>query len=229
MTDQHKIWQHFQNAAPESFAASHPRLDWLVRQIARRARHPQPAVLNIGIGDGYFERQARERLWHVQSLDPDQQAVNRLRDGGITAHVGTIDRIPLGDKSLEFVVASEVLEHLSDADSKVGIVEIHRVLRTGGYLMGTVPHAENLAEQQVICPQCGTLFHRWGHHRSFNLSQVREELAPLFTVEKLGRTAFVPVGRGGVKRAIKSLLRIALARLGEPIAGPTIYWIARKK
>src|SRR5688572_26086360 len=73
-SDQRKIWQHFQNAAPESFVAAHPRLTFLIGQIARRSTHRVPSVLNIGIGDGFFERQAQSRGWKVHSLDPDEQA-----------------------------------------------------------------------------------------------------------------------------------------------------------
>src|SRR5688572_14323417 len=97
--DQHKIWQHFQNAAPESFAAARPRLEFLLKQIARRiGRNPGvgagarrdgvAAVLNIGIGNGYFERQAKARGWTIHSLDPDEQAVARLAAEGIGAQVG---------------------------------------------------------------------------------------------------------------------------------------------
>jgi hypothetical protein len=32
-----------------------------------------------------------------------------------------------------------------------------------------------------------------------------------------------------VRGAVKSLVRIALAKLGEQVAFPTLYWIARKR
>src|SRR5687767_12223502 len=50
---QQAIWRHFQNATPEVFTAARPRLDWLLAQVQRRAAGGRPAVLNIGIGDGY--------------------------------------------------------------------------------------------------------------------------------------------------------------------------------
>lgn len=228
MADQQKIWQHFQNAAPESFAAARPRLVFLIGQIARRTSGPAPAVLNIGIGDGHFERQAKSRGWQIHSLDPDEQAVERLKGEGIAAQVGQIERISFSDESLDFVVASEVLEHLSTNEREAGLAEIARVLRRGGWFLGTVPHAENLAEQQAVCPHCGEVFHRWGHQASFTLASVREMLAPYFTVERLQRTAFVDLRNRGFKGLIKGYLRIALAKLGEPIAIPTIWWVARK-
>jgi SAM-dependent methyltransferase len=225
---QHRIWRHFQNAAPESFAAARPRLDWLLRQIARRATGAAPAVLNIGIGDGYFERQAHTRGWKIQSLDPDEAAVARLTADGIAAQIGLIEQLPHASESLDFVVASEVLEHLSDDQRLAGLAETARVLRPGGCFLGTVPYREVLADQQTVCPQCGEVFHRWGHQKSFDAPCIRGELTPWFQIETLGRTAFVSWRGRGTLGAVKSLVRLALARLGEPIAFPTLYWIARK-
>src|SRR5262245_7662169 len=91
---QTRIWRHFQNAAPESFVAARPRLNWLLSQVARRAAEPRPDVLNIGIGDGYFEEQALTRGWTIQSLDPDAEAVARLTAAGIDARVGLIEHLP---------------------------------------------------------------------------------------------------------------------------------------
>jgi SAM-dependent methyltransferase len=226
--DQGKIWQHFQNAAPESFAAAHPRLGFLIDQIARRARGRAPSVLNIGIGDGHFERQAKARGWKVHSLDPDEQAVQRLAGEGIAAEVGFIEKLPLSDESLEFVVASEVLEHLSGQQREAGQAEIARVLKRGGWFLGTVPHAENLAQQEAVCPCCGQVFHRWGHQASFTLASMRELLATRFHVEQLQRTAFVNLFGRGIGGFLKGSARLVLAKLGEPIAVPTIWWVARK-
>jgi SAM-dependent methyltransferase len=111
---QHKIWSHFQNAAPESFAGARPRLDYLLRRIAKLAGGARPAVLNIGIGDGYFEQQAAQRGWQVFSVDPDEQAVARLAGAGVAAHVGLIERLPLPGGAVDFVVAAEVLEQQTD-------------------------------------------------------------------------------------------------------------------
>lgn len=228
MPGQYKIWRHFQNAAPESFAAAHPRLDWLLAQIARRSRGERPAVLNIGVGDGYFERGAKSRGWSIASLDPDEQAIARLTAEGIAARMGLIQQIPHASQSLDFVVASEVLEHLTDDQRLAGVEEIARVLRPGGWFLGTVPYREIMADQQTACPCCGEVFHRWGHQRSFDEADIRQELAPWFEIASLGHTAFVPWRGRGVRGRVKSLVRLVLAKLGEPVAFPTIYWIVRR-
>jgi len=225
---QQAIWRHFQNAAPEAFAPARPRLDWLLAQVARRAAGQRPGVLNIGLGDGYFEQQAQARGWQVHSLDPDAEAVARLAAEGIDARVGRIEQLPHAAESLDFVVASEVLEHLTDDQRLAGLAEIARVLKGGGWFLGTVPCGEILADQQAVCPRCGEVFHRWGHQRSFDVADMQQELAPWFDIETIGRTAFVSWRGRGMRGAVKSLVRLMLAKLGEPIAFPTLYWIARK-
>jgi SAM-dependent methyltransferase len=227
-SSQMRIWQHFQNAAPDAFAAARPRLDWLLAQVARRTRGQSPAILNIGIGDGYFERQAQSRGWQIHALDPDPDAVARLVEAGIAAQVGQIQQIPLPSQSQEHVVASEVLEHLTDDERLAGLAEIARVLADGGGFLGTVPYGEVLSDQQAVCPHCGQVFHRWGHERSFVEEDIREQLAPWFDVELLGRTAFVRWQGRGLRGAVKSAARWLLAKLGEPAAYPTLYWIAKK-
>lgn len=50
------------------------------------------------------------------------------------------DTLPLADGSVDFVLCSEVVEHL-DIDPMFMMVEINRVLRPGGYLLLTTPNA----------------------------------------------------------------------------------------
>ena len=225
---QDKIWAHFQNAGVESFSASRPRLNFLVRQVARRAGRPKPEVLNIGVGNGHFELTAHDRGWHVKALDPDAAAIARLTASGIEGHVGYIDALPFADASFDFVVASEVLEHLTDMQRTAGLREIRRVLKPGGWFLGTVPYNEDLRLNEVVCPTCGDVFHRWGHQKSFNLEAVRKELAPLFEVREMRRTAFVSFRERGLGGKCKSLARLILAKAGQMIAIPSIYWAARR-
>jgi hypothetical protein len=86
-----------------------------------------------------------------------------------------------------------------------------------------VPFNENLKASDVICPCCGTLFHRWGHQASFTLERMRAELEPSFEVRELRQTAFVSFRDRGPFGKLKSLARLLLARYGQMIAVPTIY------
>jgi SAM-dependent methyltransferase len=223
---QDRIWSHFQNADPESFAAARPRLEYLVTTIARKCPNKSLTVLNIGVGSGHFEQTALQRGWSVHALDPDAVAIERLREAGVVGHVGYIEHMDLPSATFDAVVASEVLEHLNDSQRAAGLAEIARILKPGGWFLGTVPYNENLKAGDVICPCCGALFHRWGHQKSFQVETLRRELAPHFDVRELRRTAFVSFGDRGLGGKVKSLARLWLARLGQMIAIPSLYWAA---
>lgn len=226
---QEKIWSHFQNADLESFAAARPRLEYLVSVIARRVKTSPTRVLNIGVGSGHFEQTARARGWEVHSLDPDLVAIERLSAEGIIGHVGYIEQMQLADRHFDAVVASEVLEHLSDTQRSAGLQEIARVLKPSGWFLGTVPYEENLKAGDVVCPCCGALFHRWGHQQSFTRESLQSELQPHFIVREIRRTAFVSFRDRGPLGKLKSLARLLLARAGQMIAVPSLYWAAQAR
>ena len=231
--DQSKIWAHAQNEAPESFAAAGPRLRFLVRQIARRAAAAnigRPVVLNVGVGDGRLERDAADRGWAVHSLDPVPESMAKLAADRpeIATHVGVLERVPLPDAAVDFAVASEVLEHLSEAQRTAGVAELARVLRPGGWFLGTVPWDEDLSLRETVCPACGLVFHQYGHRARFREEDVERLLAPHFEFVETGRSAFAAFRGRGPAGWLKSGLREALARGGQPIAVPRLWWAARR-
>ena len=226
---QERIWSHFQNEGRASFDAARPRLDFLIRQIARKCPGATPAVLNIGAGNGYLELTAATRGWAIQSLDPDSRAIAKLAAQGIAARQGYIENLPHADAAFDCVVASEVLEHLSVNQREQGLKDIARVLKPAGWFLGTVPYNENLAEGQVVCPCCGALFHRWGHQATFDEPVMRRLLSSRFDVSELRHTAFVDWRGRSLAGKLKGLARVCLAQCGAAIAVPTLYFAARKR
>jgi len=155
---QKQIWDYFQGEGSDSFAGSAGRLEFLARHVG------DGQVLNIGVGDGTFERAALKQGAEIHCLDPSEEAIARLREElslGERALVGWAQELPFPADSMDTVVVSEVLEHLDDEILEATLREIHRVLRPGGRLVGTVPAREDLARQIVVCPDCGKRFHRW--------------------------------------------------------------------
>src|SRR4051794_22233269 len=82
---QEKIWQHFQNDGQDSFAGSAPRLDYLLQRIRRLNGAKDLRVLNIGIGNAYFEKRCVETGYKTASLDPDANAIQRVKSLGVDA------------------------------------------------------------------------------------------------------------------------------------------------
>lgn len=227
--NQERIWDHFQNVATEAFAGARPRLDFIIKQIYRKKTIAAPSVLNIGVGDGYFDRAVQNLGWEICSLDPNEESVRRLMDVGVKAYKGYIEEIPFGTGRFDFVVASEVLEHLTNEQRRLGIGEILRVLKRGGWFIGTVPYQEDLLLNQVVCPKCGEVFHRWGHQQSFNKEMLRSAFSDFSPEAVEVRTmAFVPFRGQPLIRQIKSLVYWMRGRLGAPITTTSLYFAARK-
>ena len=129
--DQSRIWAYHQNENVDSFGGAAPRLQGLAKavfRLARRQRITRPAVLNIGVGNGYLEELIMRDGGDAYSVDPDERALTRLAGKGVKCYVGKIEDLPFGDGELDFVVVSEVLEHLDDAERSRGLAEIRRVL-----------------------------------------------------------------------------------------------------
>jgi SAM-dependent methyltransferase len=229
--DQRNIWAFYQNENVDSFSGAAPRLQGLARAVFRLAnekRMTTPSVLNIGVGNGYFEELILHGGGNAYSVDPDVRALTRLAEKGVKCYAGSIEHLPLADSTLDFVVVSEVLEHLDDAERGRGLAEISRILKPGGYILGTVPYRENLQQNMTMCLHCGEVFHRWGHKKAFDLGNIAQELAPHFHIKRVTRTAFVSFSRGSMLALVKSLARLFLAKLGEAIAVPSIYFVAQK-
>jgi SAM-dependent methyltransferase len=226
--DTHKIWAHFQKSYPDTFEGAEPRLGYILRDIFRKTEAPVPRVLNIGAGNGFFEASAQQRGWDIHALDPDEQTVDTLSAKNIKAYRGGIEKMPFDDGAFDFVVASEVLEHLKDDPLDSGIKEVFRVLNDRGYFIGTVPYCEDLSMNVVVCPRCEAHFHRWGHEQSFDADALKARLSVHFPDIRIKRKAFVRFGGHGLWGIFEGMVRIVLAKYGVRIASTNLYFVARR-
>lgn len=226
--DQEKIWEHFQgDKGLSAFSRAEPRYRFIASKIKKNK-----CVLNIGVGNGGLEKLLQEHGAKVSCLDPSENAIERIRTNlslGKQAKVGYSQNIPFNDNSFDYVIMSEVLEHLDDEVLKRTISEVKRVLREGGKFIGTVPPNEDLFDGKVICPCCGSLFHRWGHVQSFSpLSLKKLLLENNFSSVGVHYRAFSDWRRPGVNSFIKSFFRWGLGIFGANIALPNLYFEAKK-
>jgi SAM-dependent methyltransferase len=226
---QDRIWNHFQTVRVDAFGAAGGRYAAMARHARGHVAASGARVLNIGIGPGLLERTLKSQGWLVSAIDPSATAVQALQTAGIDAHVGYAQSMPFADASFDAVIASEVLEHLAPELRQVVLPEVRRVLRVGGWFLGSVPYREVLAEGEVICPDCGKVFHRWGHVSSFDSESLRAELSQSFDDVRCTRRSFVDwASARSPLRLAKAVARSLLGRMGQPIASPSIVFAARR-
>jgi ubiquinone/menaquinone biosynthesis C-methylase UbiE len=222
---QDRIWEYFQNEGIESFQQSGTRLRFLADRIP-----PGKNVLNVGVGNGEFESIAIQKKLDVYSLDPSETSIRRIQQRfhlGDKAVVGYGQSMPFRDGQFDFVVISEVLEHLTDEVVVATLGEIHRVLKPGGRILGTVPSREQLESQEVVCPCCESRFHRWGHLQQFTPERLRDLLSS-FVVERMGERMFESTPHLNWKGRTAAFLRRVLSQIGVRNAGDRIWFAARK-
>ena len=140
------------------------------------------AILDYGSGPGFLLEVLLERLKSDQKcygLDFSRKSVELVerKFTGIPNYGGTVwaENLPTRyqDESMDLVISLEVVEHLDDEKLLGMVKEIHRILTPCGYVAITTPNRENLSKNKAICPDCGAIFHRWQHVRTWTASTLQ--------------------------------------------------------
>lgn len=188
---QKNIWDREQvKRIASGFDTNKRRLGVIFKHIqdSRRSNSQKNfRVLNIGIGNGFLEATLLSNGFDTYSLDPSENAINAIHEkiGGPEDHfrVGSASAMPFDAAFFDFVVMSEVIEHLDDETLVSCLSELKRVLKPRGVFIGTCPDDEVLSRNTTTCPHCSQSFHRVGHVRSFNVRSLQALLADHFDVE----------------------------------------------
>lgn len=99
-------------------------------------------VLDCGCGMGvYLMFMGRLRRLNLVGVDGDMTRLRWAEREHVPASLAGVDihRLPFADNSFDKVLMSEVLEHL--ADDRGALREVFRILKPGGVLAISVPHA----------------------------------------------------------------------------------------
>ncbi len=119
-------------------------------------------VLEVGSGTGRFWSDNIDRIpagWDVTLSDVSPGMVEEAREGLVDAgrvfsfEVLDASSVPFEDDSFDLVIASYMLYHVPDVDS--ALVEISRVLRSGGVLIASTNSEQHIAEIREIQTRFG--------------------------------------------------------------------------
>lgn len=113
----------------------HTVFDELLKDDDLRGRE----VLDAGCGTGWFSAAAVRRGGKVTSLDLGEKLLAKVAQKcESTRRVGSVLDMPFDDDTFDYVISSEVIEHVPDPVRAVR--EMHRVLKAGGTLVLTTPN-----------------------------------------------------------------------------------------
>lgn len=157
-----------------------------VRFIKRRSLLKQPAtIVDFSCGTGAIIEQLTKHAAEGSSIygcDPSRRSIEiaEARNRGRPTFKGVfhIQSFPtsIPSDSVDLLLLTEVVEHLDDVALESIISESKRILRPHGRLLVTTPNNENLEQEKVLCPNCGCVFHRWQHQRSWTSATLSESL-----------------------------------------------------
>jgi SAM-dependent methyltransferase len=220
-----RFWDFYSsNAARHGTYFSSLYGEALLTFVGRRVRL-DGTIIDLGCGKGDLLDALLRCGWTCRGIDSSPVAVDQVQKRFspqgrfLGASTGTLEAIPLkpGEAGAVFVV--EVLEHLDAVTSGRAFAELRRVIRPGGHLIVTVPNEEDLDANKLACPECGCVFHRMQHLRSFNSQSLSQLLlSEGFKVESITATNLAVHGARGFSRAVAFLRRIthAFRQLPKP-------------
>lgn len=130
-------------------------LKTIVRERRERGTRSRLRMLDIGCGRGWLTKLANA-YGRCEGVEPVTEVVEHARRlfPHLTFHVGTAESLlNRGDvTSYDVVIASEVVEHVPDAEKAAFMESLARLIRPGGYLILTTPRAEVRAQWERIAP-----------------------------------------------------------------------------
>jgi SAM-dependent methyltransferase len=123
----------------------HRRLEELVRGFDADRRLNR--WLDVGSGAGALLQAARRLGWQVTGTEIAERAAEATRARGLDVRTGELDELDLPETGFDVVSAVEVLEHVPDVSGL--LVESRRLLRPGGALYVTTPHATGVSGRML--------------------------------------------------------------------------------
>jgi ubiquinone/menaquinone biosynthesis C-methylase UbiE len=187
------------------------KLDWLFKTIPPEVI----SILDVGCGNGFITNELA-KTFQVTGLDISEKSLQSVNAEKVCA---SSSAIPFANHSFDLVLASEILEHLTEEDFIKTLKELKRV--TKKYIIIGVPNAENLDKTLIECEQCKFRYNRSYHLRSFD----KNRLQLLFSDYKI--VAYTELGNK--VRTYNSFLSKIKHLFSPAISWIPYYWTALEK
>ena len=104
------------------------------------------SALDLGCGIGFFSNIIAENFSKVIAIDSDEKSIEKARalygSPKIEFTLAPAEEIPLPDNSIDFLLSSEVLEHVDNIEK--ALEEVKRVCKNGAKFFVTIPSTDGI-------------------------------------------------------------------------------------
>lgn len=179
-----KLWTYYQLDNSEVYQVNYQRHE-TVRKSALKSISKGSRILEVGFGDGYLLKRLKDQ-YEMHGADISSDIINNLSSKLQNVQFKEISvdgSLPYPDNYFDGFIASEVLEHMTDDELVKVVEEIHRILKPNGKAILTFPAEENLKGNECFCPNCGEVFHRWGHKQVWNVINIKQRFSIFSSVD----------------------------------------------
>jgi len=115
---------------------------WKWPKIRQALPSKNATMLDFGVGDGrYINEVLSIRPYKIIGIDISEYALAKSRKKFPKArfyHLSGDDKLPVKDKSVDFVIAGDVIEHIFDVPNF--LTEMNRILKKNGTLFISTPY-----------------------------------------------------------------------------------------
>jgi SAM-dependent methyltransferase len=151
---------HYRELANAAVAKVAGYVDATVASFLGLLPEDAETIVDVGCGHGWVSNQIPE-FRQVVCID---MAEETMRHVCRRKALGSIAALPLPDQSVDLTLATDVIEHLDEAELERAWIELDRAARKYIYLQ--CPNAEDLPLSQAVCKTCRHVWHVVAHLRS---------------------------------------------------------------
>lgn len=161
----------------------------ILGELKKRKISLKGNVLDFGCGPGYLVKKMIDKKVFCYAFDSCESVIVGLNEklksnsyykGGIaSANLPT----SYEDNFFDVIFFLETIEHIEQSQLETTLKELYRISKVGGIVIITTPNQEDLKASEIMCPECGSIFHPVQHIRSWCARDLTQEvLKNKFTV-----------------------------------------------
>jgi len=172
-----KFW-NYESQFPENFFSNFcsDEIVKCLKQLVPVGSH----IVDYGGGAGLMTAALLDAEFRVSFVDHSPDSVAEIirkyqdRPGFLGAY--HVDDSNTLEPPADVVLMLELIEHLYDEPLNLAIQQVEEMMGSSGKLFITTPNDEDLDKDQIYCPQCDLIRHRWQHVRKWDSDSLRKFL-----------------------------------------------------